>query len=131
MKTLLFILILTTIWTQAKADDPHYPAYVDPVVNTVDTGVDTNTAGDVTIETTQILNLSSSAIAAAIASGQHHFTQGTDKFQLSGAIGTHSGEYAGSIGFAITLNRSVLLSGAANFEEGGSFSGGGAVGVQF
>lgn len=115
-----YILTLLLFVTPLFAADPHH---VDSTTDTVNT---------TTVQTTQVLNLNSeSAVAAAMASGLHQFDSSTDDFQLSFSAATYEGDAAGSVGLAMRLNKKLLLSGAINIEEGGTVSGGGAVGIQF
>jgi len=113
MKYLILLLFVST----AYAEDPHH---TDGTINTT------------TVQTTQVLNLSSEgAIASAMAGGLHQFDAGTDKVQVSFSAATYEGNSAGSVGAAMRFNKKLLLSGSVNFAEGGTVSGGGAVGFKF
>jgi len=112
MKFLLFILILVTIWTQAKAGDPHHG---------VTTTVETNT----TINTTVV---EGQAAIAALAACQHDYS-----IYMQGSVpfGHINGVNAGGFCFASKKVNNTYWNVGGAVEEGGATAYNGAWNFKF
>ena len=126
MKFLLFVLILVTIWTQAKADDPHYTPPVvttDPVVTTTTNQVNQLTSSDGNLA---LMGLAATglvfdwgvpndlqwAIAGAFGEGGNQ--------SIAGGVATRFGAVLLNVQFSTTLNSgtndyAVVVGGAGRF----------------